>query len=290
MKILLTGILLIFINTLSGSSFDVITKYLSLNDYKWYHYYSIGGTISILFLLLYLFIIKGIKQNIILEKKEHYILPLARGIHFIIIIVIIFYSLKHIPINIFTMLLATTPFFIIIFAKFILKEKLNLVSWIAIIIGFLGVIIVLKPGNSVINIYVFLMLFVAASNAISFSLVSKYSHIASSYGYTFYSYLPFTIFMYILFIYDPIVPSLNEMILFSAAGFFLVIAAWSFTAAFHIAGKYSSIISPFLFLQIIWASIYGIIFFNENISISTFIGCFIIITSGTIALYNRNKS
>ena len=78
MKILLTGILLIFINTLSGSSFDVITKYLSLNDYKWYHYYSIGGTISILFLLLYLFIIKGIKQNIILEKKEHYILPRGR--------------------------------------------------------------------------------------------------------------------------------------------------------------------------------------------------------------------
>ena len=210
MKILLTGILLIFINTLSGSSFDVITKYLSINNYKWYHYYSIGGTVSILFLLLYLFMVNGIKKNIILEKKEYYILPLARGIHFIIIVIIIFYSLEHVPINVFTMLLATTPFFLIIFAKYILKEKLNIISWFAIIIGFLGVIIVLKPDNSVINIYVPLILLVAATNAISFSLVSKYSYIASSYGYTFYAYLPFTIFMYVLFIYDPILPTFKE--------------------------------------------------------------------------------
>ena len=289
MKILILGITLICINTISGSTFDVITKHLSLNNYKWYHYYSIGGTVSILFLLGYLFIINGVKKNLILEKKEYYILPLARGIHFIIIIIIIFYSLKHIPINIFTMLLATTPFFIIIFAKLILKEKINITSWLAVIIGFVGVIIVLKPDNSVINIYVFLMLLVAASNAISFSLVSKYSYITSSYGYTFYSYLPFTIFMYLFFFYDPIIPSLNEIVLFSAAGIFLIIAAWSFTAAFHIAGKYSSVISPFLFLQIIWASFYGIIFFEETITVTSIIGFLIIIISGSIAVYNRNK-
>ena len=290
MKILFLGIFFICINTLTGSTFDVITKYLSLNNYKWYHYYSIGGTVSITLLLTYLFIIRGIKKNIVLEKKEYYILPLARGIHFIFIVFIIFYSLKHIPINIFTMLLATTPFFLVIFAKIILKEKLNLISWLAIIIGFLGVAIVLKPSNSEVNIYVFLMLIVATTNAISFTLVSKYSYIASSYGYTFYSYLPFTIFMYVLFFYDPIVPTVAELLLFSAAGFFLIIAAWSFTIAFHIAGKYSSVISPFLFLQIIWASIYGTIFFDETITFTSLVGFMTIIIAGTIAVYNRNKN
>ena len=289
MKLLSLGIFFICLNTITGSTFDVITKYLSLNNYKWYHYYSIGGTIAILLLVLNLFIFKGVKKNIILKKKEYYFLPLIRGIHFIIIIIIIFYSLKNIPINIFTMLLSTTPFFLVIFSKIILKEKLNYISWIAVIVGFAGVMIVLKPGNSEINIFVFLMLCVAASNAISFSLVSKYSHIASSYGYTFYSYLPFTIFMYILYFNDPIIPTLREIILFSSAGFFLIIAAWSFTAAFHIAGKYSSIISPFLFLQIIWASIYGVIFFEETISFTSIIGFIIIIVSGTIAVYNKNK-
>ena len=76
------------------------------------------------------------------------------------------------------MLLMTTPFFLLIFAKFILKEKLNLISWIAIVIGFCGVLIVLKPNTYNINIYLFLILFVAISNALSFTLVSKYSHMA----------------------------------------------------------------------------------------------------------------
>ncbi len=289
MKILFIGIILILINTLTGSTFDAITKYLSISEYKWYHYYSIGGTVAIFVLLFYLNINKAVRKNIILKKKEYYFLPLIRGLHFIIIVIIIFYSLKNIPINIFTMLLSTTPFFLVIFAKYILKENLNLISWIAILVGFLGVIIVLRPDNTVINIYIFLMLFVAITNAISFTLVSKYSHLASSSGYTFYTYLPFTIFSYIFFFNDPIIPNTKELFLFSIAGLFLIIAAWSFTAAFHIAGKYSSIISPFLFLQIIWASFYGIIFFDEEINLISFLGFFIIVASGSIALFNRNK-
>ena len=289
MKVLFLGILLIFINTISGSTFDTITKFLSMNNYTWYHNYAISGSIALLTLTTYLLLKGELKKNIFLEKKEYYFFPLLRGLHFIIITIIIFYSLKNIPINIFTMLLATTPFFLIIFAKYILKEKLNFISWIAIVIGFIGVIFVLQPSNTSTNIYILLMFFVAITNALSFILVSKYSYLATSSGYTFYTYLPFTIFAFIFFLYDPIIPNIRELILFSAGGFFLVIAAWSFTAAFHIAGKYSSIISAFLFLQIIWASYYGVIFFEEKITFHTFIGFLIIIISGSIALYNRNK-
>ena len=68
-----------------------------------------------------------------------------------------------------------------------------------------------------------------------------------------------------------------------------MISAWAFTAAYHIAGIYSSIISPFIFLQILWGSLYGIIFFSEKISTLSIMGIFIIIGSGSIAIYNRNK-
>ncbi len=68
-----------------------------------------------------------------------------------------------------------------------------------------------------------------------------------------------------------------------------MISAWAFTAAYHIAGKFSSIISPFIFLQILWGSLYGIIFFSEKISILFIIGILVIIASGSIAIYNRNK-
>ena len=145
----------------------------------------------------------------------------------------------------------TSPFFLLIFAKFILKEKLNLISWVAIFVGFCGVLIVLQPSASNINIFVFLVLFVAIYNAFNFTLVSKYSHIASSFGFTFYQYIPFTFFSYLFFIFDPIFPTYIELILFVSSGVIVMISMWAWNAAFHIAGKYSSIISPFFFTQII---------------------------------------
>ena len=289
MKILLLGILLICLNGFTGSTFDTITKFLSINNYNWYHYYSIGLTISLITLLIFLKLTGGVKKHILLEKKQYYFLPLLRGLQFIIITLIIFYSLKNIPLNIFTTLLMTTPFFLLIFARFILNENLNFISWISIMIGFLGVIIVLKPNNANINIYIFLVLLVAILNALNFTVVSKYSFIATSYGFTFYGLLPATLFSYLFFFIDPMIPSGKEFLLFASSGIIVMISAWAFTAAYHIAGKYSSIISPFIFLQILWGSLYGIIFFSEKISTLSLIGIFVIIASGSIAVYNRNK-
>ena len=289
MKILLVGVLLICLNGFTGSTFDAITKFLSLNEYKWYHYYSIGLTISLITLLIFLNFQGGIKKHIILEKKQYYFLALLRGLQFAFIAPIIFNSLKYIPINIFTTLLMTTPFFLIIFAKFILNEKLNSISWVAIIIGFIGVLIVLKPTNASMNIYVFLILLVAITNALSFTVVNKYSYMATTYGFTFYGIIPATLLSYLFFLSDPMLPSVIEFLLFTSSGIIVMISAWAFTAAYHIAGKYSSIISPFIFLQILWGSLYGVIFFSEIISASSIIGFFIIISSGSIAIYNRNK-
>ena len=70
MKILLIGILLICLNGFTGSTFDAITKYLSLNNYDWYHYYSIGLTISLIILLIFLNFNGGIKKHIILKKNK----------------------------------------------------------------------------------------------------------------------------------------------------------------------------------------------------------------------------
>ena len=93
MKILFSGIFLICLNGLTGSTFDTITKFLSINNYKWYHYYSIGLTLSLLTLLIFLKFKGSIKKHILLEKKQYYFLPLLRGLQFIIITLIIHHSL-----------------------------------------------------------------------------------------------------------------------------------------------------------------------------------------------------
>ena len=121
MKIILIGIFFVCLNTFTGSSFDAITKYLSMNNYQWYHYYSIGGTAAIILLAVFFVFNCGLKKNLTLKNKNHYYLVVLRGISFIPILLIVFFALKNIPISLFATLIMTSQFFLLIFAKIILK-------------------------------------------------------------------------------------------------------------------------------------------------------------------------
>ena len=71
MKVILIGIFFLCLNTLFGSSFDSITKYLSINSLKWFHFYSIGGTFALLIYFLILHFFGGIRKHIILKEKKN---------------------------------------------------------------------------------------------------------------------------------------------------------------------------------------------------------------------------
>ena len=289
MKILLIGIILILFSTLTGSSFDTIAKILSTNLFKWYHFFSLGISFGILILLFFMYFSGGIKKHIILEKKENYIIPIIRGITFVPIPLCSFFALKNIDISIYTTLIMTMPFFVLIFSSIILNEKLNSISWLSVFFGFFGVILVLQPTTADINIFVLLPMIIAIYHGLNFVFVSKYSDKASPYGYTFYFFLPLTFISYIISFFDPHFPTFNELFLVLCSGALVMLSIVCWTSAFHIAGRYSSIISCFLFTQIIWAAIYGNILFSEKLDLVSIVGIIIIILAGIIALNNNNK-
>ena len=289
MKILLLGIILILFSTLTGSSFDTIAKILSTNLFKWYHFFSLGISFGILILLFFMYFSGGIKKHIILEKKENYIIPIIRGITFVPIPLCSFFALKNIDISIYTTLIMTMPFFVLIFSSIILNEKLNYISWLSVLFGFFGVILVLQPTTADINIFVLLPMIIAIYHGLNFVFVSKYSDKASPYGYTFYFFLPLTFISYIISFFDPHFPTFNELFLVLCSGALVMLSIVCWTSAFHIAGRYSSIISCFLFTQIIWAAIYGNILFSEKLDLVSIVGIIIIIFAGIIALNNNNK-
>ena len=123
-KIIFIGIFFLILNTLSGSSFDAVTKFLSSSSLIWYHYYAIGNSFALTLLLIFLFFTSGIKKNIILENNKSYFLPVIRGVIFVPIPIIVYYALNFIPLNIFTTILMTTPFFCVYFF-FIIAERKN---------------------------------------------------------------------------------------------------------------------------------------------------------------------
>ena len=289
-RIVIIGIFLILMQTLTGSSFDAITKFLSSSNFMWYHYYAIGNLFPIVISLMYLLIIGRIKKNIFFYNKKNYILPLLRGITFIPVPIIIYYILERIPISIFTPILMTTPFFIYIWSNILQKEKIILRYWIILIVGFSGTLFVAKPSFFESNPLVFIIFLIAAYNALTNVLVSKYASSATPYGFTFYNVLPLTIVCFILFILDPIYLNTREVILICLGGCFLFIAILLWTMAFQIAAKFTRVITPFFYSQLIWASFFGIIFFNESLDYLSIVGLLLIVFSGTLTILNVSKT
>jgi len=288
-KIIFIGILFIILNTFSGSSFDTVTKFLSSSSLVWYHYYAIGNSFAVVLLLIFLFFTTGIKKNIILQNKESYFIPVIRGIIFIPIPIIVYYALNFIDLNIFTTILMTTPFFVYVFSSLLQKEKITLKFWIIIFVGFFGATLVIKPTFSETSVAMIFVFIVAIHNALTNVVVSKYSSKASLHSYTFYFILPLTLISILILIFNHIFFTLFELFLICLGGTFMFLSIVFMTAAFHLAGKYSSFISPFFFCQIIWASIYGNIFFNENLDILSVVGISLIIVSGTLTIINTPK-
>ena len=288
-KIIFIGIIFLILNTISGSSFDTVTKFLSSSSLIWYHYYAIGNSFALTLLLIYLFFTSGIKKNIILENNKSYFLPLIRGVIFIPIPIIVYYALNFIPLNIFTTILMTTPFFVYIFSSLLQKEKITLLFWLIIFVGFFGTTLVIKPNFSETSLVFIFVFIVVIHNSLTNVVVSKYANKASVHSYTFYFILPLTFISILISIINPVSFGLIEVSLICLGGTLMFLSIIFMTAAFHLAGNYSSFISPFFFCQIIWASTFGIFFFGESLDYLSIIGIILIVISGTLTIINTPK-
>ena len=183
----------------------------------------------------------------------------------------------------------TTPFFVLIWSSILQKEIISFKYWVFLIVGFAGTILIAKPTMFQTNIFIYLIFLVSAYNGLTSVIVSKFSNNATALGFSFYNLLPLTIFCIILFIFDPVILIANELIIIFIGGIFLFFASYLLNLIFHISGTYTRFISPFFFIQIVWASILGNYFFNETLDIFSLFGIVLIVVSGILTIINSQK-
>ena len=177
----------------------------------------------------------------------------------------------------------------LIWSSLLQKEIIGFKYWCILIIGFFGTILIAKPTLFQTSPYIYLVFLVAAYNALTSVIVSKYSKNATAIGFSFYNLLPLTVFCIIFFIFDPILLKIIDLIIIFIGGILLFFANFFLNFVFHISGKFSRIISPFFFMQLIWASLFGEIFFNEKLDYFSMFGIVLIIISGTLTIANSPK-
>ncbi len=181
-----------------------------------------------------------------------------------------------------------TPIIIVALSAIILREKVNLKTWIAIFFGFIGVLVIIRPGLSIFNPMSLIPLagaFFLSFYQILTRKVSKYDSSETSLFYT--SVIGIILMSFIIpFFWQPLQSYSYLLFLgigvFFSLGIYFQIIALSFAKA--------SIIQPFHYTLILWAIILGYIFYNDFPDIPTIIGAIIITLSGIYVLNSRSNA
>ena len=179
----------------------------------------------------------------------------------------------------------TTPLFTTILAVIVLGEVIRFHRTAALILGFIGIIIIIRPGYVPFEYGTLLML--AASLSFSFVLifVKKLSATDSSLTIIFYHLLYMTPVFFILSLFYWESVSFNQLIIFVFMGASGLLSHWCLAQAFKLSD--TTFVMPLQFTKLIWASLIGLFIFAEQPDIWTWVGGVIIFISVVYITYRE---
>lgn len=189
----------------------------------------------------------------------------------------LFYAVAHVPLADVVAISYSAPVFAAAGVILILKEKVHWRRIVAILIGFVGVLVVLRPGFRELDLGV--MAAVGGSFALAGSLVvikslsgkDKPEAIAL---YSFLFVLPGS-FIAALFYWS--IPTLNEVLILIAIGILVAMGHTALARAFRYSE--ATAVLPLDFTRIIFATIIGVLAFNEHIDWIAWVGGGIILAA-----------
>ena len=295
------GIILILAAMLIFAVQDSLMKYI-YSSVALYEVYLFRTIVSFTLIIIYL---KILKKPIVF--KTHYpLLTFCRVILFFFGFSSFYISLTIMPLATATALFFVTPFLITIFAKFILKDQIGPRRWIAVIVGFIGVYIILNPNFDDFDYFSLSPILCAFCYALSMIIIKKTSKKDSVYQQMFQFYIGAMIISIIFYFfigdgrYDTIDNPAAQFIFrewFSNLEFsliYMIILGFTAGAAFLLifsAYRIASpaVVSPFEYSILVWSTLSGWIFFNEVPKINTLIGMCLIVGGG-IYIFIREKA
>jgi len=217
------------------------------------------------------------------------------GILLSITMVLIFAAIKFMPITDAIAIFFVEPLLVIIFSVIFLGEKIGWRRILAVMMGFLGALIIIRPSYSSFGLTAILPLGAAFSFAVYIVLTRNLAQIHKPAILQFNSGISGFIFLslalllgYILGVEDlnPAIPTVREWLLLGMAGIITTIGHFMIILAFRYAE--ASILAPFQYLEIVSATIYGLWLFNDFPDYITWVGILIIVGSG-LYIFHRER-
>ena len=220
-------------------------------------------------------------------------LLILRGILGTIALVCIFYAIKNMPLNISTVIQYTYPIFISIFAGILLNENITKNLIIASITGWLGILIILNPYQlSSLNIeldkFTVLIAFLGAiSTALAYITVKKLSSTEDIFIIIKYFPLISVITLSPIVFFNWVTPNINDLIWIIGIGMFTQAGQTFLTIG--LKKLPTSEAARINYLQVLFGSLWGILFFNELININFIVGAVLVLLGTIISTSKKLK-
>lgn len=199
----------------------------------------------------------------------------------------VFYAFTALPLAQVYAILFASPLLITILAIPILGETVRLRRWLAVLVGLVGVLIVLRPGQTELSLGHLAALAGAIGSAVASIIVRKIGSEERPVVMLLYPMVANFLVMGALlaWVYKPMPVE--------HFGLLAVVAVLAWFASRLIISAYqngeAAIIAPMQYSQIIWASAFGLLFFDESIDLNTGIGASVIIASGLYIVVRESR-
>lgn len=179
----------------------------------------------------------------------------------------------------------TTPLFTTVLAVLILGEVIRFHRTAALLLGFVGILIIIRPGYMPFEFGTVLMLIASFSFSFVLIFVKKLSATDSSLTIIFYHLLYMTpaFFILSLFYWENI--NFNQLIIFILMGASGLLSHWCLAQAFKMSD--TTFVMPLQFTKLIWASLIGLFIFAEQPDVWTWVGGVIIFISIVYITYRE---
>lgn len=222
-------------------------------------------------------------------RTRKLVLQLLRSLMLVLATIGFFGGLRYLPLAEASAITFLAPIFVVLLSWPILHERATRARWIASIVGFAGILLLLRPGSSVMHPSVVLLVGSALANAL-YQLLTRRLLDENPHTTLFYSATVGTVLLSaaLPFAIDIAEVSRLALPLFALVGVLAGVGHWCLTHAYLNAP--ASLLTPFTYLQIVWATTFGYVIFGQHPDRISAIGMAIVIASGlSLALWERRR-
>ncbi len=257
---------------------------------KWLDYYPVGQVLFLRFFIGFVPIFFIIPKDRLLNfyKTSRPGLHAFRAICGALAIIALFFGLRELPLADVVSLTFGGPIFVTVASIFFLSEKVGIKRWSAVLIGFIGMLLIVQPAFIDVNYYyiapiIFCIFF--ACVAISVRSLSKTE---PNYTIAFYFTLLCTILGLLTYLRgDWLMPSKVDLVIFLIMGLCGSVANLLLTQSYRLAE--ASLVTPIKYLSLVFAIVFGFLIWSEIPKLLTLFGALLVVASSLIIFIRETK-